>query len=73
MKSSALASTSSSTLFNLEFPFSLTVAGRRVSTISAASKCPNDDFILADFLILAGSLTGIFPEDGSVSDFVLIK
>ncbi|GER32105.1 biosynthetic arginine decarboxylase [Striga asiatica] len=68
MKSSALASTSWSPSAVLAlFPRrSLTVAGRRASTIFSSSKCPNGDFKLADFLILAGSFTGISPAVGFV-------
>lgn len=76
MKSSAFASTSWSPPVALAFPLSLTVAGRRTSTISSSSssaKCPNGDFKLADFLILAGSLGGTWPDAGSVSDLVLLK
>ncbi|KAL0330705.1 UNVERIFIED_CONTAM: hypothetical protein Sangu_1616000 [Sesamum angustifolium] len=72
MKSSAFASTSSSPSVTLPLPFSLTVAGRRASTISSSSKCANADFKLADFLILAGSLVGTSPEAGWVSDLVLL-
>ncbi|KAF5936093.1 hypothetical protein HYC85_027222 [Camellia sinensis] len=71
MKSSAFASTSSSTSVALAFP-SLTVAGRRASTISSSSKCGNTDFALADFFIFVGSFSGISPAVGLVSDFVLI-
>jgi hypothetical protein len=71
MKSSALASTSSSPSITPTFP-SLTVAGRRVSTISSSSKYANADLELADFFIFLGSFTGISPDAGLVSERVLL-
>ncbi|MFS8002971.1 hypothetical protein Hanom_Chr13g01208391 [Helianthus anomalus] len=68
MKSSALASTSTSS--SSAALRSLTVAGRRASTILSSSKCANADFKLADFFIFAGNFTGTSPDAGKVSDFV---
>nr|GMC49346.1 hypothetical protein Iba_chr01bCG6970 [Ipomoea batatas] len=63
MKSSAFASTSSSTSVAT---LSFIVAGRRASTSSFSACLKAEDFMLADFFIFAGSLSGISTTNGVV-------
>ncbi|KAF5815291.1 hypothetical protein HanRHA438_Chr03g0133281 [Helianthus annuus] len=65
MKSSAResTSTSSSATTLTAVLFSLTVAGRRASTISSSSGCVKPTFKLADFFIFAGGFCRMLPSD----------